>query len=47
MFYKVIKNGKVIDVLDKLVYLKYQPKYDRMPNMVMMKKCMTDAQIEG
>lgn len=30
MFYKVIKNGKVIDVLDHLTYLKYQPKHDRM-----------------
>ena len=27
MFYKVIKDGKVIDVLDKLIYLKYQPKH--------------------
>lgn len=27
MFYKVIKNNRVIDVLDKLVYLKYQPKH--------------------
>lgn len=30
MFYKVIKNGKIIDVLDKLIYLKYQKKHDRM-----------------
>jgi hypothetical protein len=30
MFYKVIKNNKVIDVLDKLVYLRYQPKHNRM-----------------
>lgn len=30
MYYKVIKNGKVIDVLDRLIYLKYQPKHDRM-----------------
>lgn len=30
MFYKVIYNDKVIDVLDRLVYLKYQAKYDRM-----------------
>lgn len=30
MFYKVIKNDKVIDVLDRLVYLKYQKKYNRM-----------------
>lgn len=27
MFYKVIKNNRVIDVLDKLIYLKYQPKH--------------------
>ena len=30
MFYKVIKNNKVIDVLDKLVFLKYQPKHEIM-----------------
>lgn len=30
MFYKVMKDGKVIDVLDKLVYLKYQPKHQIM-----------------
>lgn len=30
MFYKVIYNGRVIDVLDDLLYLKYQEKYDRM-----------------
>lgn len=27
MFYKVLKNDRVIDVLDKLVFLKYQPKH--------------------
>lgn len=27
MYYKVIKDGKVIDVLDKLIYLKHQPKH--------------------
>lgn len=27
MFYKVIKDGRVIDVLDTLVFLKYQPKH--------------------
>lgn len=27
MFYKVIKNNKVIDVLDRLTYLKWQPKH--------------------
>lgn len=30
MFYKVIKDGKIIDVLDGLVFLKYQAKHDRM-----------------
>ena len=30
MHYKVIKDGKVIDVLDKLIYLKYQPKHKTM-----------------
>lgn len=30
MYYKVLKNNKVIDVLDKLVFLKYQPKHDIM-----------------
>lgn len=27
MYYKVIKNNKVIDVLDSLIYLKWQPKH--------------------
>lgn len=27
MYYKVLKDNKVIDVLDKLVFLKYQPKH--------------------
>ena len=30
MYYKVIFDDKVIDVLDNLVYLKYQTKYNRM-----------------
>lgn len=30
MYYKVIKNNKVIDVLDKLTYLKWQPKHKTM-----------------
>ena len=30
MFYKVMKDNKVIDVLDRLVFLKYQEKYNRM-----------------
>lgn len=29
-YYKVIKNNKVVDVLDRLVYLKYQKKHNRM-----------------
>lgn len=27
MYYKVLKNNKVIDVLDGLIYLKWQPKH--------------------
>ena len=27
MFYKVMYNGRVIDVLDHLTYVKYQPKH--------------------
>lgn len=27
MYYKVLKNNKVIDVLDSLIYLKWQPKH--------------------
>ena len=27
MYYKVIKNNKVIDVLDSLTYLKWEPKH--------------------
>lgn len=27
MYYKVMKDGKVIDVLDKILYLKYQKKH--------------------
>lgn len=30
MYYKVIKDNKVIDVLDKLVFLNYQEKHKRM-----------------
>lgn len=30
MYFKVIKNDKVIDVLDNLIYLKYQPKHKTM-----------------
>ena len=30
MYYKVIKDNRVIDVLDELVFLKYQKKHDRM-----------------
>lgn len=30
MFYKVIKDNRVIDVLDQLIFLKYQPKHNIM-----------------
>lgn len=30
MYWKVIKDGMVVDVLDKIVYLRYQEKYNRM-----------------
>lgn len=30
MFYKVLKDNKVIDILDKLVYLKWEPKHKTM-----------------
>ena len=30
MFYKVMKNGRVIDVLPQLCFVKYQPKHDIM-----------------
>jgi hypothetical protein len=30
MYYKVIKNNKVIDVLDNLIYLKWQDKHNIM-----------------
>lgn len=30
MYYKVLKNGKVIDVLDNLVFVKYQKKHNIM-----------------
>lgn len=30
MFYKVLKNGKVIDVLDQLIYLKWNSKHSIM-----------------
>ena len=39
MFYKVIKNGKVIDVLDHLTYLKWQPK-----NKIMLLSDLDEAQ---
>lgn len=39
MFYKVIKDGKVIDVLDRLVYLKYQQEHG-----VMLLTDINDAQ---
>lgn len=30
MYYKVIKDNRVIDVLDRLIYLKYQPEHNIM-----------------
>lgn len=30
MYYKVMKDNKVIDVLDNLIYLKWQPKHKTM-----------------
>ena len=30
MFYKVVKEGKVIDVLDHLVFLRYNPRHNIM-----------------
>lgn len=30
MFYKVVKDDKVVDMLDKLVFLKYQPRHNIM-----------------
>ena len=30
MYYKVMKNNKVIDVLDRIIFLKYQPKHNIM-----------------
>ena len=32
MYYKVLKNGRVIDALDHLRFVKYQPKHDIMVN---------------
>lgn len=28
MFYKIIKNGKVIDVIDQIVYVRYNKRHD-------------------
>lgn len=30
MYYKVLKDGKVIDVLESIVFLRYQEKHNRM-----------------
>lgn len=30
MYYKIIKDGKIIDVMNGLAYVKYQPKHDIM-----------------
>lgn len=29
MYYRVIRNGKVIDILERIVYVKYQEKHDQ------------------
>ena len=39
MYYKVIKDNKVIDVLDHLTYLKWQPK-----NKIMLLSDLNEAQ---
>lgn len=39
MFYKVVKDNKVIDVLDHLTYLKWQPK-----NEIMLLSDLNEAQ---
>ena len=39
MYYKVIKDNKVIDVLDSLIYLKWQPKHK-----IMVLSGINDAQ---
>ena len=39
MYYKVMKNNKVIDVLDHLTYLKWQPK-----NKIMLLSDLNEAQ---
>lgn len=30
MYYKIMKNNRVIDILSRLIYLKYQPKHNIM-----------------
>lgn len=32
MYYKVMKNGRAIDALDQLCFVRYQPKHDIMVN---------------
>ena len=39
MYYKVLKNNKVIDVLDNLIYLKWEPKHK-----IMVLSDINDAQ---
>lgn len=39
MYYKVLKNNKVIDVLDNLTYLKWEPKHK-----IMVLSCEDEAQ---
>lgn len=39
MYYKVLKDGKIIDVLDEIVYLKYQKKHN-----IMLLASISDAE---
>ena len=39
MFYKLVKDNKVVDVLDRLTYLKWQPK-----NKIMLLSDLNEAQ---
>ena len=34
MYYKVLKNGRAIDALDRLQFVKYQPKHGIMVNCI-------------
>lgn len=54
MYYKVIKNNKVIDVLDNLIYLKWEPKHKIMvltgeddAQAIMSSDCNTIWHVKG